>query len=154
MKNRCFSGWAAIALLSLSACQSQPSTSEVTPEGATNPPMTEPAAALPTGLSLSADGQALVMEGGSTLEAYCSGGGGVLAISPAAQPGETQVVGCVQSADQFDAAATSTVAPVITDGALQLQDMEYVSVSCQADHAGLAPVLPDQTDGHMSLECI
>jgi hypothetical protein len=154
VKNRCFSGLAAIALLSLTACQSQPSTPEVTPEGATNPPMTETAADLPTGLSLSADGQALVMEGGSTLEAYCSGGGGVLAISPAAQAGDTQVLGCVQSSDLFDATVTDTVAPVITDGALQLQDMEYVSVSCQADHAGLAPVLPDQTGGHMSLECI
>lgn len=149
MKNRCFSGLVAIALLSLTACQSQPST----PEGAANPP-TESAAALPTGLSLSTDGQALVMEGGSTLEAYCSGGGGVLAISPAAQAGDTQVLGCVQSSDQFDATVTNTVAPVITDGALQLQDTEYVSVSCQADHAGLAPVLPEKTDGHMRLECI
>jgi hypothetical protein len=116
--------------------------------------MTEPAADLPTGLSLSADGQALVMESGSTLEAYCSGGSGVLAISPAAQAGATQVVGCVQSADQFDATATNVVAPVVTAGALQLQDTEYVTVSCQADHAGLAPVLPEKTDGHMSLECI
>lgn len=154
MNNRYFSGLAAIALLSLTACQSQPSTPEVAPEGAANPPMTEPAADLPPGLSLSADGQALVMEGGSTLEAYCSGGGGVLAISAAAQAGDPQVLGCVQSSDQFDATVTSVVAPVITDGALQLQDMEYVSVSCQADHAGLAPVLPDKTDGHMSLECI
>lgn len=153
MKNRCFSGLAAIALLSLTACQSQPSQPEVTPEGAANPP-TEPAADLPPGLSLSADGRSLVMESGSTLEAYCSGGGGVLAISPAAQAGDSQVLGCVQSVDQFDATATDVVAPVITEGALQLQDMEYVSVSCQADHAGLAPVLPDKTDGHMSLECI
>ena len=153
MKNRCFSGLAAIALLSLTACQSQPSTPEVTSD-ATNSAMTEPAADLPPGLSLSTDGQALVMESGSTLEAYCSGGGGVLAISPAAQAGDTQVVGCVQTADQFDANATTVVAPVLTDGALQLQDQEYVSVSCQADHAGLAPVLPDKTDGHMSLECI
>lgn len=153
MKNRCFSGLAAIALLSLTACQSQPSTPEVTPEGAANPP-TESAADLPTGLSLSADGQALVMESGSTLDAYCSGGGGVLVISPAAQAGDAQVLGCVQSVDQFDATPTNVVTPVITDGALQLQDMEYISVSCQADHAGLAPVLPDQTDGHMSLECI
>jgi hypothetical protein len=144
----------AIALLSLAACQSQPSTPEVTPEGATNPPMTEPAADLPTGLSLSADGQALVMESGSTLEAYCSGGGGVLAISPAAQAGDPQVVGCVQSADQFDATATSAAAPVVTDGALQLQDKEYVRVSCQADHAGLAPASSDSSDGHMNLECI
>ncbi len=154
MNNRCFSGLAAIALLSLTACQSQPSQPEVTPDSAANPPMTAPTADLPTGLSLSADGQALVMESGSTLEAYCSGGGGVLAISPAAQAGATQVVGCVQSADQFDATTTNVVAPVVTAGALQLQDTEYVTVSCQADHAGLAPVLPDKTDGHMSLECI
>ena len=151
MKNQCLSGLAAIALLSLTACQSQPSQPEVT--GAANPP-TEPAADLPPGLSLSADGQALVMESGSTLEAYCSGGGGVLAISPAAQAGDTQVLGCVQSSDQFDATVTSVVAPVITEGALQLQDTEYVSVRCQADHVGLAPVLPDKTDGHMRLECI
>jgi hypothetical protein len=154
MKNRCLSGLAAIALLGLTACQGQPSQPKVTPDGVVNPPMTELAADLPPGLSLSTDGQALVMEGGSTLEAYCSGGGGVLAISPAAQAGDAQVVGCVQSVDQFDATATNVVAPVITEGALQLQDMEYISVSCQADHAGLAPVLPDQTDGHMSLECI
>ena len=154
MKNRCFSGLAAIALLSLVACQSQPSQPEVTPEGAANPP-TEPAADLPTGLSLSADGQALVMESGSTLEAYCSGGSGVLAISPAAQAGDPQVVGCVQTADQFDATTTTVVAPVITDGALQLQDKDYISVRCQADHAGLAPVLPEKAeDGHMRLECI
>jgi hypothetical protein len=153
MNPRPLSLWAALALLSLTACQSQTSPPEVAPEGAANPPMVEPAADLPTGLSLSADGQALVMESGSTLEAYCSGGGGVLAISPAVQPGDPQVLGCVQTSDQFDATVTNTVAPVISDGALQLQATDYISISCQADHAGLAPI-PDQADGHMSLECI
>lgn len=163
----------AIAMLSTSACQSQtssPNTAADAPADTTADTATESTPAddmatapadLPAGISLSDDGQTVIMTSGSTLEAYCSEGNGMLAISAVGEAGGTgQALGCGQTFDGFDAARNNGfadvtfVAPMIMENALQLQDTEYTKVECQADHAGLAPVLPEKSDGHMSLECI
>jgi hypothetical protein len=164
MNNRYFSGLAAIALLSLAACQSfsSPEATADTSAEAVTPEITAPPPAdLAEGVSLSADGQTVIMASGSILETYCSDGKGMLAISAAGEAGGPfQALGCGQSFAPFDAArangfaGVTFVAPQVEEGALQLQDGEYTKVQCLADHAGLEPVLPDDSDGHMNLECI
>lgn len=160
MKKQCFSGLAAIALLSLTACQT-PQSSNATAESAPPDTTVAPPADLAEGVSLSADGQTLILGSGSIFEAYCNGGQGALAISAVGEAGgDFQVLSCGPSFEAFDAArangfaGVTYVAPVVADGALRLQDGEYTKVQCLADHAGLAPLLPERPDGHMNLECI
>jgi hypothetical protein len=156
----------AFAILGTTACQTPPSgpeaaAPEATPEAPTAEATPAASANLPEGISLSEDGQTLVMETGSTLEAYCSDGQGKLAISYVGEGGISgQAVGCEQTFEPFDAARengfadSNFVAPVISDNALQLQDAEYIKLECRADHAGLSPVLPEKSEGNMTLECI
>lgn len=73
MKKQCFSGLAAIALLSLTACQT-PQSSNATAESAPPDTTVAPPADLAEGVSLSADGQTLILGSGSIFEAYCNGG--------------------------------------------------------------------------------
>lgn len=156
----------SIAILGAVACQPQTSSSEAPPtdpaaETTTATPTPAVPANLPEGISLSEDGQTLVMAAGSTLEAYCSDGQGKLAISFVGEGGISgQVVGCEQTFEPFDAARANGfaninfVAPVVSENSLKLQDAEYIKLECQADHAGLSPVLPENSDGNMTLECI
>lgn len=126
----------------------------------TAPQSTAPAT-LPTGISLSQDGQTLVMASGSSLDVYCNQGQGMLAISYVGEGGiPGQVVGCGQTYAPFDTArnngfaSVKFVAPVVQNDGLQLQDAQYTKVDCQADHAGLSQAQSDNSDGHMSLECL
>jgi hypothetical protein len=152
----------AIAFLSATACQSPTPDPEATVDTADTAETTvAPPADLAEGVSLSADGQTVIMASGSTLETYCNDGQGMLAISAVGEAGgDFQALGCGQTFDGFDAARANGfadvtfVAPATMAGALQLQDGEYTKVQCLADHAGLAPTASENSDGHMNLECI
>jgi hypothetical protein len=158
MNNKFLGFLFTFAILGITACQPEASEPEATtPEATPEAPMTEAETTatpvnLPEGISLSEDGQTLVMEFGSTLEAYCSDGQGKLAISYVGEGGISgQALGCEQSFEPFDAARengfanVNFVAPVVSDNALQLQAAEYVNLECRANQASLSPVLPENS---------
>jgi hypothetical protein len=172
----------AIALLGIAACSAPSSDpeintdrdSEVAPEVAPEvepeeSPTSEPSSTsepastldLPEGVSLSEDGQIIVMEQFSMLDVYCMDGSGQLAISYVGEGAfDHQVVACGQTFEPFDSARedgfadVNLVTPVVDDKGLQLQDTEYTQVQCLSDHAGLEPAVSDEADGHMVLNCL
>lgn len=159
----------AIALLSLTACGTAPSETVMDetapmPDTEATPEATESVAAapaLPEGVSLSDDGQTLMMDEFSMVDAYCMGGDGKLAISYVGEAGgEGQLVSCSQTFEAFDAARengfadANIVEPAIADMALQLQDGEYTQVQCLSNQTSLEPVAAAPSDGHMVLNCL
>ncbi|MDX5437329.1 MAG: hypothetical protein LPK03_09055 [Pontibacter sp.] len=150
-----------ITLLGMTACTTSPDM-ETVPENDTSSSANESAAAptLPEGISLSDDGQMVVMEEFSNLDVYCMEGSGSLAISYVGEGKfDHQVVGCGPAYEGFDAARENgfadviPVPPVIQDNALQLQDGEYTQVQCLSDHSSLDPAVGIDSEGHMTLTC-
>jgi len=160
----------AIALLSLTACTSPNADTDTAPEAdmpsdpAVTAPDTETTAApeIGEGVSLSEDGQTLMMAEFSMFDAYCMGGDGKLAISfVGEEPGrEDQLVSCGSTFEGFDSdretgfEGVNVVAPAIAENTLQLNDGEYTRVQCLSDHAGLDPAPENPSDGHMVLNCL
>ncbi len=151
-----------VTLLGITACATSPDV-EPAPENDASSSANELAAAptLPEGISLSDDGQMVVMEEFSNLDVYCMAGNGVLAISYVGEGKfDNQVVGCGSAYEAFDAARengfadVTPVAPVIQDNALQLQDGEYTQVQCLSDHSSLDPAAGVDSEGHMALACL
>lgn len=144
---------ATIAFVGITtACTAPPASDE-----ATEPTPTEPTDAAEPATETS---EVLMLEASSTLEALCEGGDGVLAISFVDEAGyDGQLLGCEADFDTFDAvreasfADINLVAPMMADEVLQLQVGDYVSVMCEGDRVSLAPLLPDNSDGNMTLEC-
>ncbi|RZM75413.1 hypothetical protein [Leptolyngbya iicbica] len=169
MNTRLFSTWGAIALLSLTACTNPSVETDTAPE-ADLPPETEvatpdpetPVSEIVEGVTLSEDGQTIVMAEFAMLDAYCMGGDGKLAISfVGEEPGsDDQLVSCGSTFDGFESDRESgfegvtVVAPAIADNALQLNEGEYTRVQCLSDHAGLDPAPENASDGHMVLNCL
>ncbi|MEB3212245.1 MAG: hypothetical protein VKL39_12865 [Leptolyngbyaceae bacterium] len=165
----------AIALLSITACSSASTDSSTTADANSEavpeePSTTEPPSStdesvvtpdLPEGVSISNDGQMVVMEEFSTLDVYCIDGSGQLAISYVGEGAfDNQVVACGETFEAFDAAReagfadVNLVAPVVDGSSLQLQDTEYTQVQCLSDHAGLEPAGSEESEGHMVLNCL
>lgn len=151
-----------IALLGMTACTTSPDL-ETAPENDTSSSANESAAApaLPEGISLSDDGQVVVMEEFSNLDVYCMAGNGVLAISYVGEGKfDNQVVGCGPTYEAFDAsrengfADVTPVAPVIQDNVLPLQEGEYTQVQCLSNNASLDPAAGVDSEGHMALACL
>jgi peroxiredoxin family protein len=115
----------------------------------------------PEGVSLSDDGQTIVMEQFSNLDVDCMNGDGALAISYMGEGKfDHQVVACGSTYEAFDAsrenefADVTPVAPLVAENALQLQDGEYAQVQCLSDHAGLDPAADSDSEGYMTLNCL
>ena len=151
----------ALALLGITACNApsdMPPPAETDESSSTDEPAMAPS--LPEGISLSDDGQMVVLEEFSSLDVYCMEGTGALAISFVGEGRfDNQVVGCGPSYDAFDAARendfaeVTPIAPVVEDNALQLQAGEYTQVQCLSDHASLEPAAGVDSEGHMALTC-
>jgi hypothetical protein len=161
MNTKFFGFIGVITLLGMTACTTSPDVEPV-PENAPSASTNESAAApaLPEGISLSDDGQMVVMEEFSNLDVYCMEGNGSLAISYVGEGKfDNQVVGCGSAYEAFDAARengfadVTPVTPAIQDNALQLQDGEYTQVQCLSDHSSLDPAAGVDSDGHMTLAC-
>ena len=151
-----------IALLALTACNQPTSDPETNPEAETPSSAIETAetSELPEGISLSDDGQMVVLEEFSNLDVYCMEGNGALAISYVGEGKfDNQVVGCSAAYEAFDAARengfadVTPIAPMVKDNALQLQEGEYTQVQCLSDHASLEPAAGVDSEGHMALAC-
>jgi hypothetical protein len=153
----------AIVLLSTTACATSSSGPDATADTETPSSENEVSAApaFPEGISLSNDGQMLVMEEFSNLDVYCMEGSGLLAISYVGEGKfDHQVVACGSAYESFEAARendfadVTPVVPAITDNALQLQDGEYTQVQCLSDHSTLEPAAGVESEGHMALACL
>ena len=152
-----------IALLALTACNDPSPTPEANPEADTPSSAvdTSATAELPEGVSLSDDGQMVVMEQFSNLDVYCMDGDGALAISYVGEGKfDHQVVACGTAYDAFNAARendfaeVTPVTPILNDNGLQLQEGQYAQVQCLSDHAGLDPAAGVDSEGHMVLNCL
>jgi len=151
-----------IALLALTACNQPSPDPETNPEAETpsTAPDTPALSELPEGITLSDDGQMVVMEQYGNLDVYCMGGNGALAISYVGEGKfDNQVVGCGSTYEAFDAARendfadVTPVTPVIQDNALQLQEGEYAQVQCLSDHSSLDPAAGVDSEGYMAMTC-
>lgn len=150
-------------LFGLVACTTSAPEAEETSEAEspTNAAQTSMDPDLPEGVSLSEDGQILMMDEFSMLEAYCMGGDGKLAISYVGEAGsDNQLVSCGPTFEEFDAARENSfadvnvVSPAIADSVLQLQAGEYTRVKCLSNQTSLEQAASEPSDGHMVLNCL